>query len=234
MAERWFRASITPKQPKQHSPMTRILTGAEGEALTRRSCPEANNRLQRLQRRAKGGRTLQSLLVGPQHPHVGIVGRWAEAVCVWGARALREWARARAARAVPPDRRRPTVAALAAEDGAGSGSQQEPEESAQTLRLLLGAHRGAAAGRGGRKQRLQRMDRSVPSGSCGRHHVDPFSSRRLGCPALGESMPCGRVCALRHVAALRARHRTRRCRRRPRPSPLPRASPSKRSWLMGT
>ena len=42
------------------------------------------------------------------------------------------------------------------------------------------------------------------------------------------------VCALRHVAALRARHQTRRCRRRPRPSPLPRASPSKCSWLMGT
>ena len=33
------------------------------------------------------------------------------------------------------------------------------------------------------------------------------------------------VCALRHVAALRARHQTRRCRRRPRPSPLPRTSP---------
>ena len=44
----------------------------------------------------------------------------------------------------------------------------------------------------------------------------------------------GCACALRHVAALRARHQTRRCRRPPRPSPMPRASPSKCSWLTGT
>ena len=60
---------LTDIPPLRLAPPTQLY--GERDTRTLRSYPEADNRLQRLQRRAAGGQAFGAYFGGPQHPHVG-------------------------------------------------------------------------------------------------------------------------------------------------------------------